>query len=270
MTPVRKNLKSIVILTVIIVLCLIIITVSFKDTDLLKKAKTSILDLFKPIQEKTFLLFQPVNRLFSNIGDYFKLKDQVESLEKDKEGLLKDYSENINLKIENDALRKLLDIKLRDEFKTVPAKVIGYYEGKWQSEIILNIGGSSGIREGMAVINDRGLVGTVILSSSSTCKVRLINDPQSNIGARILSSRKLGIVQGSTDKAVFLNYIPVGDIVFKGDILITSEYGEYIPPEILIGRIKRISEIAGNPYMEIEVEPFADFKKIEYVLVVKE
>jgi len=51
--------------------------------------------------------------------------------------------------------------------------------------------------------------------------------------------------------------------------LITSEFGEYIPPEILIGRIKKVSIVANNPYKQIEIEPFVDFKKLENVLVIK-
>jgi rod shape-determining protein MreC len=269
MAPARKNLKSIILLAVIIVLCVIVLTVSFKDSDFIKRVKVFTLDLFKPVQEKTFSFLQPLNNLFKSIKDYIKLKDKVSNLEKDKEELLRDYSENINLKIENDALRKLLDMDLRKEFNTLPAKVIGFYENKWQSEIMLNQGKSSGVREGMAVVNERGLIGVVILSSNNTCEVRLITDPQSSIGTRILSSRKLGLMQGSSDKKLYLNYITSGDLIFKGDILITSEFGEYIPPEILIGRIKSVSESAGKPYEQIEVEPFVDFSKIEYVLIIK-
>ena len=121
----------------------------------------------------------------------------------------------------------------------------------------------------MAVITEDGLVGVVVLSSNNTSEVRLINDPQSSIGARILSSRKLGIVEGSLDKKIYLNYIAANEEIFKGDILITSEFGEYIPPEILIGRIKKVSMVANNPYKQIEIEPFVDFKKLENVLVIK-
>ena len=134
---------------------------------------------------------------------------------------------------------------------------------------MLNVGKRNGILEGMAVITEEGLVGVVVLSSNNTSEVRLINDPQSSIGARVLSSRKLGIVEGGLDKKIYLNYIAANEEIFKGDILITSEFGEYIPPEILIGRIKKVSIVANNPYKQIEIEPFVDFKKLENVLVIK-
>jgi len=269
MAPSKKNLKSIIILAVIIILCIIVITISFKDANLLKKAKSITLDFFEPIQEKTFLLFQPISRFFNNIEDYFNLREKMLALKDENNMLQKDYSENINLKIENESLRKILGLQIREEYKTLPAKVIGFYENKWQSQIVLNVGKSNGILEGMAVITEEGLVGVVVLSANNTSEVRLLNDPQSSIGSRILSSRKLGITEGGLDKKIYLNYIATNEEIFKGDILITSEFGEYIPPEILIGRIKKVSIVQDNPYKQIEIEPFVDFKKLENVLVIK-
>jgi rod shape-determining protein MreC len=270
MAPIRKNLKNIIILSVIIVICIIVITVSFREADLFKRARSSTLDFFKPVQENTYLFFQPVARFFGDIRDYFGLNEKVQQLKIENSDLREDYSENVNLKVENNALRRLIGIKLREEYDTEPAKVIGYYYNRWQSEIIINIGASDGISEGMAVVNDEGLVGIVILSSNHTSQVRLLNDPQSTVGARILSSRKLGMVEGSHEKVIYLNYIPSGEMIIKGDILITSEFGEHIPPELLIGRIKTVVQSGDIYYRQIEVEPFVDFNNIEYVLVVKD
>ena len=265
----NRKLRNLIVLAIIIVLCLIIITVSFREIGLVQNIKAKTIDFFKPVQEKLFLFFSPVVRFFNSIRDYINLRDKLISLQKENSKLRKEYSENINLRVENDALRKLLGIELRKDHITIPAKVIGYYESKWQSEIVLNVGRSSRVLEGMGVINEDGLIGVITLAGNNSCNVRLISDPQSNIGARILSSRKLGIVEGSQDRKVILNYILAEELVFKGDIVITSEYGE-LPGEILIGRVSNVTKTAGSPYKEIEIEPFVDFKKIEYVLVIKE
>ncbi|MBM3705617.1 MAG: rod shape-determining protein MreC [Actinobacteria bacterium] len=269
MVPERKNLKNLIILSVLIVISIIIITVSFKQSDVFTKARMATLDFFKPVQEKTYQFFQPVTTFFVDIKYYFNLKNRINELEEQNSSLIKNYSENVNLKIENDALRRLLGVSVRDRYNTLPAKVIGYYDSKWQSEILINEGRSSGVVEGMAVVTDEGLVGTVILASNSTSEVRLLTDPQSSIGARLLSSRKLGVAEGSLDKNIYLNYITADEEVFKGDVLMTSEFGEFMPPEILIGRIKKIGSGTDTPYKKIEVEPFVDFRKLEYVLVIK-
>ncbi len=268
MAILNRRFRNLVILAVIIVLCLVIITISFKQSGLVKNVKTKTVDIFKPVQEKLFSFFSPVTRFFNSIRDYINLRDKYLSLQRENSELRREYSENINLKVENNALRKLLEIELRQDYTTIPARVIGYYENKWQSEVVLNVGSSNGIQEGMAVVNEDGLVGIVILSGNGSCNVRLINDPQSSIGVRILSSRKLGIIEGSQDRKITLNYIFIEEVVFKGDIIITSEFGMF-PGEILIGRVSKATENSESPYKSIEIEPFADFKKIEYVLVIK-
>ena len=269
MAPEKRNPRNIIILSVIIVICIIVITVSFKDSGAFSKIRILTFDFFEPVQEKTYLFFRPVSHFFLNIRDYFNLNAENRDLMEENAGLIKDYSDNINLRVENDSLRHLLGMQLRQDHETMAAKVIGYFEDKWQSEVIINKGGSSGISEGMAVVNDEGLIGTVIFVSSSSSRVRLLGDPQSSIGARLLSSRKLGMIEGSPEKKIYFNYITRGEEIFKGDILITSELGGNIPAEILIGRVKSTSVRDNSAYAVIEVEPFADYKKLEYVLIIK-
>ena len=197
-----KNFKNLIVLGIIIVLCLVIITVSFKGSDLIKGVKVKTLDFFKPVQEKFFLFFHPVANFINSTRDYLNLREKIKILEKENSNLRKDYSENINLKIENNALRELLGVKLRKDYETEPAKVIGFSMGELQSEITLNKGTNDGVLEGMGVVNEDGLVGAVILSASNSCRVKLINDPRSSIGARILSSRVLGMGEGGKDKKI--------------------------------------------------------------------
>ncbi len=268
MTILNRRFRNLLILAVIIILCLVVITISFRQSGLIQNVKARTVDVFEPVQEKIFSFFSPVTRFFNSIKDYINLREKYLSLQKENSELMNEYSENINLKVENNALRKLLEIEIREEHAAIPARVIGYYENKWQSEVVLNVGSSNGIQEGMAVVNEDGLLGVVVLSGNNSCSVRLIDDPQSNIGVRILSSRKLGIIEGSQDKKITLDYILNEEVVFKGDIIITSEYGR-LPSEILIGRVSKVTENSGGLYKLIEVEPFADFKEVEYVLVIK-
>src|SRR4030065_1515381 len=225
MVTLNRRFRNYIVLAIIIVLCLIIITVSFRESDLINNIKVKTVDFFKPIQEKFYSFTSPFIRFINSIRDYINLRQKYLDLQEENALLRQKYSEDINLKVENDSLRKLLGIELRKDYTTITARVIGYYESKWQSEIILNVGSSDGILEGMGVINEDGLIGVVVLAGNNSCNVRLINDPQSNIGIRILSSRKLGIIKGSQDKKITLNYISSEEPVFKGDIIVTSEFG---------------------------------------------
>ena len=264
-----RRFRNIVILIVIIFLCLAVITISFRGSGFTERVKAKTLDIFEPVQEKMFSFFNPVTVFFTSIGDYFGLRKKYLELEKENASLRQEYVKDVSLRVENDALRKLLGIDIRQEHDMLVVKVIGFYENRWQSEVIINAGTSDGVQEGMGVMGYSGLAGMVISAGNRSSTVRLISDPQSSLGARILSSRKLGLIEGSQEGDIYLRYIAPEEEVYKGDIIVTSEYGEYLPPDLLIGRVSSIKDLPGDPYREIIVEPFEEFRALEYLMVLR-
>ncbi|MCJ7665708.1 MAG: rod shape-determining protein MreC [Actinobacteria bacterium] len=265
----NRRFRNIVVLIILVFICLVIITISFRGSGLTDRIKASTLDVFEPVQEKIFSFFNPVAMFFSSIGDYVGLRQKYLDLEEENTRLIVNYTENTSIRIENDALRKLLDLGVREDHDTIAVKVIGFYGNRWQSEVIINAGTSDGVLKGMGVVGIKGLCGIIISEGNKTSSVRLLSDTKSSLGARILSSRKLGLVEGSQDGNIYLRYISTDEQVYKGDIIVTSEYGQYLPPDILIGRVRGVSVIPGNPYLEIIVDPFEDFKDLEYLMVIK-
>lgn len=264
-----RRFRNIIILVVIIILCLVVITISFRGSDITKRIKARTLDIFEPAQERIFSFFNPVTVFFSSIGDYIGLRQKYLDLEKENTRLLQQYVEDVSIKLENDALRKMLGMDLRQEHDVLIVKVTGFYGNRWQSELIINAGTADGVQEGMGVAGDSGLVGVIISAGNRSARVRLISDPQSSLGVRILSSRKLGLIEGSQEGAIYLKYISSDEEIYKGDVVVTSEYGEYFPAEILVGRVSSIRDVPGDPYREVRVEPFEDLKKLEYLAVIR-
>ncbi|MCG9478635.1 MAG: rod shape-determining protein MreC [Actinomycetia bacterium] len=265
----NKRFRNIIVLGIIIILCIIVATASFRDSGFIKSGKVAVTDFFIPIQEKLFTFFSPVAGFFNSIRDYINLRDKYLDLQQENQELRQGYTGEINLRIENNALRSMLEMELREQLDLQAARVVGFYQSKWQSEVTLNAGKLQGVEEGMAVITESGLAGKVILAGDRSCRVRLINDPGSSIGARILTSRSLGVAEGSPDKRVQLNYIPRDEYVYNGDIVISSEFSQDFPQELLIGRVSQISDNIGDAYKQIEIEPFADLKSLDYVMVIK-
>jgi rod shape-determining protein MreC len=265
----NRRFRNIIILVILVFICLVIITISFRGSDITERFKARTLDFFEPVQGKISSFFNPVTGLFSSLGEYIGLRQKYLDLEKENAGLLASYAESTSIKIENDALRKLLDLDIREDNETVAVKVIGFYFNSWQSEVIIDAGTNNGVHEGMGVVGTNGLCGIVVSAGNKSSSIRLLSDPQSSLGARILSSRKLGLIEGSQDGTVYLHYISTDEQVFKGDIIVTSEYGQYLPPDILIGRVREVSHVSGSPYLVIVVELFEDFKDLEYLMVIK-
>ena len=121
-----RRFTNIVILIVIIFLCLVVITISFRGSGFTERIKAKTLDIFEPVQEKIFSFFNPVTVFFSSIGDYIGLRQKYQELEKENADLRQEYVEDISIKVENDALRKLMGLEMRQEHDMLVVKVIGF------------------------------------------------------------------------------------------------------------------------------------------------
>jgi len=49
-----RRFRNIIILVIIIFLCLLVITVSFRGSGIIEKIKAETIDIFEPVQEKAF------------------------------------------------------------------------------------------------------------------------------------------------------------------------------------------------------------------------
>jgi rod shape-determining protein MreC len=213
---------------------------------------------------------------FFNIRDFFtaprnlqeliqrnnQLEAQVAQLEAELVTLQEQASEA-------DALRALLGAaRQQPENRYLVAQVIGRDTNPFLHYLILDQGSDAGIRRGMPVVNEKGLVGRITEVSATASKVQLIIDPNSVINARIQESRAEGILQGQSTGTLQMIYIPQDATVTVGEIVVTSGLGGGFPPEILIGRVVSVHRRDYELYQTAVIEPRNDFSRLEMVLII--
>jgi rod shape-determining protein MreC len=52
-----------------------------------------------------------------------------------------------------------------------------------------------------------------------------------------------------------------------GELVVTSGMGQLFPQGIHIGRVREMTAIGYEASLELEVEPIADFSRLEYVFI---
>jgi rod shape-determining protein MreC len=170
---------------------------------------------------------------------------------------------------EADALRALLGAaRQQPENHYLVAQVIGRDTNPFLHYLILDEGSDAGVRRGMPVVNEKGLVGRVTEVSATASKVQLIIDPNSVINARIQASRAEGVLVGQSTGGLQMIYIPQDVTVTAGDLVVTSGLGGGFPPEILIGRVVSVHKRDYELYQTAVIEPRNDFTKLEMVLII--
>ncbi|HUX36898.1 MAG TPA: rod shape-determining protein MreC [Rectinemataceae bacterium] len=203
-------------------------------------------------------------------GDYEALLEKTKDMEK----LQRDFA---GLEAENDRLRGQLGFAQTLVLPEVAARVIGKDPGNLYSTITIDKGIESGIRKNMPVIawqdGVRGLVGRVIESGQGTSVIVPLFNSSSFVAARLAKSRFEGLLsgKGSEDEVLDMAYVSKRalDDTQPGDLVISSGLDSLYPPDLALGRVKRIDQPEYQTSLDIEVEPILDFSRIEYVFVLE-
>jgi rod shape-determining protein MreC len=153
--------------------------------------------------------------------------------------------------------------------KSVVARVIGRDAGRNQT-VTIDKGRAHGVRKDSAVITADGVVGRVILSSNFFSIVQLIDDSQSAVGVMVESTRRQGIVKGTGNRDLDLDYIDDDNEIKQGDRFLTSGQDRVYPKGIPVGVITSISDVRRGYIKTVQIRPTADLGRLEEVLCIIE
>lgn len=170
--------------------------------------------------------------------------------------------------LENNRLRALLSFKQKTPYKVIAARVIARSPDNWSSIIIVDKGQFNGIKRGSVVINYLGLVGRVIETTKSTCKIMLINDPNFGVSAIVQRSRQEGLVTGTLGNSLIMKYLTKDSDVKVSDSVITSGLTNTYPKGLVIGVVTAVGEeFSGLSHYAI-IRPAVDLSNLEEVLII--
>ena len=224
-----------------------------------------------------------IHLVVSSVTGFFTAIHDVRTLQQDYNALterLKDYEylqrNNADIRKENERLREQLQFAEEQQYRNIPAQIIGRDTDRLYSGITINKGSINGVRKGMPVIaiqdGNVGVVGKIVKVGLGTSMIMPIYDVKCNISARMQNSRELGIVSGngSVDIPLSMSYIrkrSLGDLHI-GDIVVTSgENGNYLR-DIPVGTIYQMRELEYDTSLDIDLKLIIDFSRLENVLIV--
>jgi len=198
-------------------------------------------------------------------------------------------SDNDHLRAENDRLQRemrglradaqrvrelesLLGLRERLATETMTARVIAkdISPSFRVARLAVDQGEHAGLRAGMPVVANEGLVGQVRRVSGRFADVLLTVDPQSRIDVVIGERRARGRIEGVGERNRYrclIQFDRPEDEVAVGDEVFTSGLGKKFPASILIGYVSKISDQEFGLHQEGEVTPSVDFTRLDEVLI---
>ena len=170
---------------------------------------------------------------------------------------------------EADVLYALLNFA-RDnpENQYVASAVIGRDPSPFMHYVIIDHGSDSGIRHGMPVVTDQGLVGRVDAVTAKAARVQLITDPGSVINVKMESLGVDAQLSGSLTGEINLQMVPQ-ELDFKpGEIILSSGLGGTYPTNLLVGQVISVINRETDLFQSGVVQPVVDFGNLNAVLVI--
>lgn len=150
----------------------------------------------------------------------------------------------------------------------VPAKVIGKDPSPFLKYVLIDQGSDVGVRAGMPVVTNKGLVGRIDAVTASAARVRLITDSTSMINAVVVDADAECVVQGSITGDITIEMVSQDVNLEPGQIIQTSGLGGDFPADFIIGQVLNVNQVNNEIFQSASILPAEDFNSLQAVLVV--
>jgi rod shape-determining protein MreC len=178
--------------------------------------------------------------------------------------------ENLQLRealVASGRLERIAEMREDFEVPMLPAELVGSDVSPWFRSVLLDRGRSDGVRSGMPVVSEEGLVGLVVATSRRASKAMLLLDPQSAVDGTIQRSRARGIVRGTGADEFEFEFVARGADVQVGDVLVTSGLDGVYPKGLRIGEVTSVADGGSTLLRTARVTPSVDFGRLEQSFV---
>jgi rod shape-determining protein MreC len=184
--------------------------------------------------------------------------------------LSEDLTRSRHALVENEKLRRLLELKDKVEVSYITSEVVGRTTIELRNYLTIDRGRTDSILVGMAVRNDAGLVGIIIGATDNYSLVEMINNRDIKIAAKVERSAINGILVWEGGELFKMKDIPTSFDIKVGDKIVTSNFSNKYPEGVPIGTVVEVSEGPGDIFFRVNVRPACNFATLEEVFVLKQ
>lgn len=180
--------------------------------------------------------------LFDGVADYFAAASKNAELRREVDLSRAKAVKLQALEDENRRLKALLGVIDPQNKPVATGRLIGSTASSTRRIAILSVGSSSGVRPGMGVRSETGLVGRVLEVSPGTARILLVTDSETVVPVRRAKDGVPAFVSGSADGRLIIKLINMGiNPVKPGDVFVTSGSGGLYTPGIPVAVAAQIT-----------------------------
>ena len=211
-----------------------------------------------------------VEARFAWVGQFFRAIDENEVLRRDNIELSSQLARLREAQIENERLKKLLAFPQDSSYQKVAARIIHKDIFGQENFLTLDVGRVDGVEPGMAVVDEKGILGTVIFVSTHYSRVLPYLNTEFHVPAKIQPLQADGNISwpGTRPDMLVLEHVVKTEPAKAGQLVVTGPSSGVFPPGYPIGEIDSVANRPGENLLEIHVRPASPLSTAQHAFVI--
>lgn len=237
--------------------------------------ETSLKFAAKPFMEVSFAVQTGLNFISDGVGDTASKYLNLISIKKNNKRLLNEVSKlkmssaaYQEIKLENERLKKLLEIKERSSMSLLASTVVSEDLLSENQTLTIDKGLKEELKEEMGVLGLNGVIGNLLKVSSRRSQVLILTDRFFVVEGVIQRSRAKLIIEGTGDVFITARHIRASIDIQIGDLIVTSGGDNIFPKGLPVGIVEEIKTSNAGITKTAQIKPLADLFNAEELFVI--
>lgn len=245
-------------------LALVFVDLRFRTLELVRQGVSLVIHPVQRLAHVPVELVQYAGDYFFSVAHFQEENARLKRMQLDSAAVLLRTQQ---LEMENDRLRRLLDISVREKAGGRVARILRAARDPYARRMVVDKGIHDQIAAGQPVIDDAGVVGQVTRVFPFVSEVTLITDKDQAVPVQVVRTGLRSVVFGLGNGQLELRFMPANVDVQNGDVLVTSGLDGIFLPGLPVARVVHIERDTSYSFARIYCEPVAGVEHFGEVLV---
>jgi len=209
----------------------------------------------------------------SNMGSYFSsisaLQKEVRDLKSQQVAMAQAMQQAQLQTAENGHLRRLLDAREHLPVRTMMSEILYDARDPATRRVVLDRGSRNGVKLGLPVIDNAGVVGQVTRVFPFSSEVTLLTDKEQAIPVQVLRNGLRSVAYGRGQSGMLdLRFVAPNADIQVGDVLVTSGLDGMYPAGLAVAKVSQVESVAQGAFGRVVCQPLAGIDRHRQLLIV--
>jgi rod shape-determining protein MreC len=209
----------------------------------------------------------------SSMGSYFSsisaLQKEVRDLKSQQVAMAQAMQQAQLQMAENGHLRKLMDARAHLPVRSMMSEILYDARDPSTRRVVLDRGAQNGVKLGLPVIDNAGVVGQITRVFPFTSEVTLLTDKEQAIPVQVLRTGLRSVAYGRGQSGMLdLRFVAPNADIQVGDVLVTSGLDGMYPAGLAVAKVAQVENVAQGAFGRVVCQPLAGIDRHRQLLVV--